>query len=820
MATDGWTDVEALFAAAVELPVSERARLLDARCASDPALRAEVEALLAAHDNAGDFLDAPPPLPSAGPEPPEDLTGRTVGPFRLLEAIGRGGMGVVYRAERTGGDFSQRVAVKVIDAPVRSPEILRRFKSERQILAVLNHPHIVALLDGGVSEDGCAYLAMEYVEGLPITTHAATARLSLDARLRLVQSVCSAVQYAHQHAVVHRDLKPANILVTPDGEPKVLDFGVAKLVDPAEPGADATVTGLLRPLTPNYASPEQLRGLPVTTAADLYALGVLLYELLTGERPYETSGKPLDEVLRLVTEREPRRPSAAATGVPYDRRLLRGDLDAVVLKAMDKQPARRYASAQELSDDLARCLDGRPVLAREPSLRYLIGKAARRHRAAFIGGAIAVAALVTALTVSLWERRIALNERDLAAARFSDVRQIADAMIFKIDTAVAPLPGSTPIRQQIVAEGLQYLERLSRDASRDDALSMEMARAYHRIGDVQGNESVPNLGDRRGAISSYQRAIDLLRPLVERPAIARDATLELGRVDLSLATVAEVSGDHGGARTATADAARVAESLVARDGHDDGARRLVASAEFQAALLAGDPQSLPHWQHAGEIFRALLAEKPDDVDRQRNVALVEKYLGAYYERKTDYAAALAHHLQAQALDERRLEAQPMNRLAQFDVAIDLGNVAYAHWLTGHLADAAAGYERSLKMREQLAESDPQDVLARSRVAYVHAQLERVYGEMGRAAPALAHAREAVRLGESLAGLDPAHQSMLADDLEALGDAEQRLGHAAEACAAFRRSLALATTALSSYTSDTTRNIVAGDTARLAACGPR
>ena len=787
-----WTEVEAIFGAALELPPPERAALLDARCAGRTALRAEVESLLASHDRAGEFLNGRAGAP-ADARASSDLRGRMMGPFRLIEPIGRGGMGVVYRGERITSEFTQVAAVKIIDAPLQSAEMLRHFKTERQILAGLRHPSIVTLLDGGVSDDGHAFLAMEYVDGIAITNHVEAARLSLEERLRLVQRVCGAVQYAHQHGVVHRDLKPANILVTADGVPKVLDFGVAKLVQPGlAPPADTITNPWHMPLTPNYASPEQLRGLPVTTACDIYALGVLLYELLAGVRPYDTAGLPLDEVLRLVSDVDPRRPSAAPAGrLPYSPRALAGDLDAIVLKAISKEPARRYASAQELSEDLGRWLTRQPVVAREPSLGYVISKAAERHRAAFAAAGISVLALLVALGVSLWERHLAVVERNRATARFNDVRQIANAMIFKFDTAVQSLPGSTPLRQQIVAEGLGYLEKLMSDPQRDDALNLEIARAYHRIGDVQGNPTVANLGDREASRVSYRKAIGLLRPLAGSAAVGYDASIELGRVEIALATVANIVGDRKETTAALDDAARVADAAGRQFPKDDAARRLGASIAFQKAMTSRNgPDELTAWEHAGAMFRALLDEKPDDPDRQRNVALTEKYIGAYFENQNDYAHALVHHQQAQVLDEKRVAARAADRVAQFDMAIDLGNVAYAEWQTGRLQEAVATYQQSLEIRARLAESDPNDVLARSRVAYVHSRLAAVYRQLHQIDKALDHAREAARLGESMAGLDLQHTELYADDLESLADAEAAAGHQQEACKDYRRALEL------------------------------
>ncbi|MEO5819232.1 MAG: serine/threonine-protein kinase [Vicinamibacteraceae bacterium] len=787
-------EAEGLFADAIELPPAERGSFLDAQCAGRQPLRAEVESLIAAHLRADGFL-AVALSDSGARESSDRFSGKTIGRFRLLDPIGEGGMGVVFRAERADGEFAQRVAIKLIDVSLRSAAAVRGFRRERQMLANLHHPHIVTLLDGGITEEGQPFLVMECIDGLPISRYCAEHRLGLAARLRLFQDVCGAVQHAHGHAIVHRDLKPANILVTADGAPKVLDFGIATLVDdPASTDADATSSR--RALTPNYASPEQLTGSPATVAADIYALGVLLYELLTGGRPYDTAGKTLAEILAIVDGCVPRpsaAPAAHAAALPYPPSHLKGDLDAIVRKAMSKEPGRRYASARELSDDIDRHLRGRPVLAREPSLGYVARTLVRQHRAVAAAVTVSLVALLAAFGVSLWQIRVARAERDRAAARFNDVRQLAGALIFKIHDEVQPLPGSTPVRHLIVAEALTYLERLSHDPSVDDALRIEVAKGYHRIGKVQGLPSEPNLGDRAGAIRSLGKAVELLRPMTERPTVAREAALEFARSALSLAMTANLSGARETAFAAARDAAAVAEVQLQRSPLDVDVRRLVGSALFQSAILASDVECLPLWQRAGAVFEALLAEKPADADRRRNVALVEKYVGTYYQRRRDLVSARPHFQRALELDQQRLAAEPTKRQAQFDVAIDLGNVGLTAAGTNRLVEAAAAYQQSAALRRSLSESDPKDVMSRARLAYVEGRLAIVYAEMGRGAQALEHARIAVGLSEPLARIDSTHRASLADALAAQGRAEQASGRQSVACTTFRRSSAIVAT---------------------------
>jgi non-specific serine/threonine protein kinase/serine/threonine-protein kinase len=788
-----WRDVEAIFEEVADLDAARRAERLTARCGNRQDLRAEIESLLEADARVEEFMDRPSAISDGTiPNPPPGI-GSAIGPFRLVAEIGAGGMGTVYLAERADGEFSQRVAVKIIGLPMSDAGTAKRFRAERQILASLRHPNIVSLLDGGVTPDGHAYLVMEYVDGVPVARYCADRALSLGDRLRLFRTVCAAVHYAHRHSVVHRDLKPANILVGPDGTPKVLDFGVAKMLDSSlASGGTATSIGP-GPLTPNYASPEQIRGVPLTTSSDVYALGVLLYELVAGVRPYETEGKSLDEVVRIVVDADPPRPSSHTRvlerRLPYDvKRALKGDVDAIVLRAIAKQPEDRYGSAEELSEDIGRFLDGAPVIAREPSLGYLVRKLARRHKTAFVAAGVSLVLILCALLYAVRQAQIAKVERQRAEARFGEVRQLASALIFEIHDAVAPLAGSTPVRRTIVERALGYLERLAGEAHGDTALQLDLSRAYVRIGKVQGLPGTPNLGDREGAIQSFRRAQALVESLVEGPNLQThiveqyvDATRRLGE------TLAQSHGMQEEADREARKALAVAEQYQRSRPAEITARNLVASSSFAVAMAAPTASSLPDWHKTATHYDALLADDPENPHNQRNAALVAKYLGAQYHIRGD-VQALHYYQRALALDENRLARAPSERDTQLDVAIDLSQMASLLASQGK-PEAVALYLRSLTIRQALAESDPKDVSARSKVAFVHKELAKLFLKRHEVPRALEHGRQAIRLYESVED-DRANRYNLADALATVGAIKEAVQARAEACVAYKRSFAL------------------------------
>jgi eukaryotic-like serine/threonine-protein kinase len=801
MTAGRWARIKEIFQEAAERDRAARADYLAAACGSDTELREAVDRLLAAHDSAGQFLDSPVQfdrhLVDRASGATEDPPPTHIGPYRVVRELGRGGMGTVYLAERDDPDLKRTVAIKVVN--VASPSLVKRFRTEIGVLAGLEHPGIARLYDAGTTPAGVPYLVMEFVDGQDLLRDCDGRHAPVADRLRLFQRICAAVQHAHQHFIVHRDLKPSNILVGPDGDPKLLDFGIAKLVSGTGETADETAV-FARILTPQYSSPEQIRGERVTTASDVYSLGVVLYELLCGSRPYHVASRTPADIERAVTEQDPPRPSfavsgdeaAAARATPADRLRgqLHGDLDNIVLKALQKDPANRYSTAADLAEDIQRYLDGYPVHAQEATATQRAAKFLRRHRGSAAAASLAALALVAGLAVAVWQAHVARLERDRARQRLWDVQRLANTLIFKIHDGVQNLPNSTPVRRMIVAEALTYLEALRNDPAADESLRIELSQAYQRIGVVQGQGNVANLGDRKGAIDSFTKGLEILRPLMADPVAHRNAAIQYGRTAVALSTTAVAAGDKARADAAVRDAETVAARLVAVPGADDESKRLLASVHFQYALLTTGQESLAHWKAAGDVFEALLAARPNDPDRQRNVALVNKYLGSIYTDNKEYDPAFAHHARARDLDGKRLAANPSDRLAQTDVAVDLANTGRVLSFTGRRAEAIAEYEKSLAIRQQLADSDPHDVFAPGRVAFVHVRLADLYGVTGDIAKSLDHARLAVSLNESISRIDATHRADLAAALVVLGEAEHRARDAAAACRHFRAARAI------------------------------
>jgi serine/threonine-protein kinase len=501
--------VEEAFEKILDAPREERQRALARIEEEDPDLENAVRSLLGAHYRSEGVLDGPPLISvfaQKTTERPEERVGR----YRLLKEIGKGGMGTVFLAERADGHFKQRVALKVI--PRADDELRGRVVAERQILASLQHPSIGRLLDGGVTDDGRPFLVMEYVSGLPIDVYCDRMRLSLRERLKLFLTVLGAVQHAHHNLVVHRDLKPSNILVSPSGEVKLLDFGIAKLLNPNLGGADSPVTRVEeRALTPEYASPEQVRGEAITTAADVYSLGVVLYELLSGCRPYSIKGRSLPELARTICETDPPAPSECIAGGMENRsrgrgegpekidpvalanerhttsarllKALKGDLDAIVMKSLRKEPGRRYTSVEALAQDIRSYLDGHPVGARRGNQWYRIQKTFRRHRTGALAAAVVVVSLLAGAGAAVWQAGIAGRERDRAQAALRESEEVTEFLLGLFDSShPEESPGGTVTVQDLLKRGQLRADSLVGEPLVRARLLRVMARAHQNLG--------------------------------------------------------------------------------------------------------------------------------------------------------------------------------------------------------------------------------------------------------------------------------------------------------------------------------------------------
>jgi eukaryotic-like serine/threonine-protein kinase len=525
MTTESWNRIEEVFHRAIERPPARRARFVQRACAGELSVLREVESLLAQYEADPSYLEQPVFALGdiAETDEADPIVGRMVGPYRIIATLGEGGMGRVYRAERADGTLRMSVAIKVVRRGMDSDEMLQRFRSERQILASLEHPNIARLIDGGITDDGRLYFVMEHIGGaVAIDRYCSEHELDVDARLRLFATVAAAVHYAHQSLVVHRDLKPANILVSAKGEVKLLDFGIAKILDPQSLGMTATLTRVEhRILTPERAAPEQIRGEPITTACDVYLLGALLYELLTGRRPYDVSSCSIAEIERIICEQSPERPSTAVSG---DRRLARrlaGDLDTIILKAMHRDPRRRYASAEALAEDIARHLDGKPVVARGDSLSYRAGSFVRRHKGGVAAGG-ALFASISGFGVVMAIQAGRIRRQADAITRERDTSQRVVVFLRELFRTSDPgiNRGAEVTARELLDRGV---ERIIADDETDPRVRMEL------LGEMAGVYA--NLGHRDRAELICRHSLDLAeRSFAAGSEEVVDATINLASI--------------------------------------------------------------------------------------------------------------------------------------------------------------------------------------------------------------------------------------------------------------------------------------------------
>jgi len=812
MTPERWQQVKDVLDEALQVPVPQRPSFLDGACNGDQKLRQEIESLLL-EESAGTegFLGLRDKSLEGVRHWNASWVGRRIGSYEITDIIGEGGMGSVYRAARADEQYQKQVAIKIVKLGLDSQFGLARFRAERQILANLEHPNIARLLDGGTDENGLPYVVMELVDGQPIDQYCETHELSIDDRLRLFRNVCLAVQYAHQHLVVHRDLKPGNILVTADGIPKLLDFGIAKILDTGSlPGAAEPTVNFMRMLTPEYASPEQVRGETVTTASDVYSLGVILFGLLTGRSPYQFDGRSTAAIIRAICETESPKPSTAAHSVerkatsenarqtPSSKQIstgdsaaslckrLRGDLDNIVLMALRKDPQRRYASAEQLAEDIRRHLENLPVIARADTSRYRASKFVVRHKVGMVAAVAILLMLTSGLAVTLREARIARQQTEMARQqraqaeeRFKDLRQVANSFMFEFHDSIKHLAGATPVRALLVRRSREYLDRLAHDANGDPSLQQELATAYMKLGDIQGNPAEADLGDANGAKVSYQNALAILQPLLTSHPNERALQLQAAALDERIAL-------HSSAQECVDllhKAIDIREALLAHDPADVQLRRDLASSYAEVSLHYANPYTISYilgsatgMQYARkslDLRQPLLDAAPDDA-----ISLFDVFESYHY--VADMLWVTGHprealHYQMSIRDRMRafIDHNPSNSEARRLLVTGEGRIGSVLEELGELSRAWEVLQPANRGIIAIGVADAKNVQIQRQEISGYNQVGELALKMGKFQEAIRDHRQAVAFSLSLIKIDPTNSDSryrLANSYQALGNA--------------------------------------------------
>jgi serine/threonine protein kinase len=704
--------VQEIFHAVADLPAEDRYRYFDEH-SIDLQTQAEVISLLGFESGSAVTLERDIAHVARHALARFEQQTMLCGPYRLESLLGSGGMGSVYLAERVDGEVAQRVAIKLLRPGADSSRTRERFFAERQILANLSHPHIAKLLDAGHREDGQPYLVMEYIEGKSIDVYAAG--LSIRLKLTLFLKVCEAVSYLHRNLVVHRDLKPANILVTPEGEPKLLDFGIAKILDLI---SDPAVTSMPM-LTPDYASPEQALGGPASTATDVYSLGAVLYKLLTGTPPHHFKEDSGQDIVAVISAGKIRPPAQLAPA-------LKGDLEIVLLKALRREPQERYATIDQLSEDLENFIESRPIRARKADTWYQGRKFLRRHWLPVTAVALAIAGLSAGIFV-------ANREQSIAQQRFLEVRQLADRFI-ELHDDVAKLPGSTKIREKMVTTALDYLHNLSRSAGSDSSLLGEIGQVYEKVGQAQGSPGQPNLGRADDALQSFRNAIAF-----ESRAAALDPAYRMDLISFrsELAYLAMLNGHFAEARSNLDAAGSLLDQLRKEDPGNVELLVLAARVAGNRGDLSETDgnfaDELAFFQKSAALHEEYLRRKPDNGARLRAYRANTLVAWALADNKRCEEALAALHQRAPVMDEL-LAAEPDNPsyLRQRMAAANYEGEIYDNEMgtcPSKPREAAAALGRYLEIARQLTAADPNNASARLSLASAYYKLSLPLGKI-------------------------------------------------------------------------------------------
>ena len=755
-----WLQVEPLLAAALEMDPRARADWLGALEATHAEAAPVLRRMLETHERAerNRELETVPRIASTPGWPSTHAPGERVGPFELIRPLGHGGMGEVWLARQADGRVARDVALKLPALHQQGDVWRERFRRERDILARLEHPHIARLYDAGVTDSGQPWLAMEFVAGLSLSEHVESRPHSVPARLALFRQVLAAVAHAHRHLVVHRDLKPANILIDASGQVKLLDFGIAKLLDTEEVlGAAGDITRIGgRVMTLRYAAPEQVTGGPITTATDIYSLGVILHEMLTGLAPYRAAreGKALTDLMLLQEQTEV--PSRLAVPKPLAR-MLAGDLDSIILKAMRRDPERRYASVELFDADVLAYLDKRPVKARAGTWRYLAGRFALRHKLPLATAAAVLVTLLGGLVMAERERRVAVTEKARAERHFASVRKLANTFIFDVHARIENLPGTLAAREMLIRTSLEYLDALAGETGKDPALMYEIAAAYRNIGNIQGQPGSANKGDLDAAIGNFEKSRSLFVAL-ERLRPSNIAALrEHWNLSYALARAYFLKADARWQKQ-IATTIELAGRVAASPGATPADRALIAGSQIEKAhltsLMSGlGPGVEETMTHATASLEALVREEPGNVDLRVALATAYSRAGTALARSGRTPAsvqqAIAYLRQSRALARELAAEYPDDRKRLAFAASTDFDIAQVHAIAGEHGDADRAIAEALAANAVQIARDPADVsLAGDRVKIL-AEATLIAHRLGDQPQAIARGREALVVAQRL-----------------------------------------------------------------------
>lgn len=728
MSPERWLQIKDVLEGVLDKPPSERAAYLDKSCGADNELLCEVESLLSFENSQKNDIFESEHLPSVFSEEIKEqfngFIGKQIGKYRIKHELGAGGMGVVFLAERTGDDFEQKVAVKFL-RHFFSASALQRFLLERKILARLHHRYIAQLIDGGTTAEGTPYLVMEYIEGKPITCYADEEKLSVNERIELFCKICSAVSFAHQNSIVHRDLKPENILITGEGIPKLLDFGIAKLL--SESDVKATVTEH-QPFTPEYASPEQIKGETITAASDVYVLGIILYELLSGYRPFQLADtKNQKEIWHVVNRSEPPKPSLAAgnrrsaisknANEPSEQikpktkiqnpKFLKGDLDNIVLKALKREPERRYKSVEELTEDLRRYQAELPIKARPDAFFYRARKFSGRNRWAIAAAGLVVLSLSVGLLTTVQQSRRAERERLRAEQRAANLRNISKSLVFDVHDAIRNLSGSLPAREILLDRAVEQIQFLAQDAEDNPDLQDDLAQAYFNVGEMQqaaGNVAESEEYHRR-AVAIYEK-LTIENP--QNPNYLRG----LGRGYGFLANIAYLRGDSGKSAELYAQVPPIFEKLAAENPTDVKNLPDLWNAHFNYAIsllkLGKSNESLIICQKALPIAERLNQTENPTPDNRQILYQTKGLIAAAYSSQGNYHESVAELKEVISKAEKLRAEFPEDTRFQYDSWAFHRRLGIAFDKSGNFSEAIFNLEESLALIENLTQSSLKD----------------------------------------------------------------------------------------------------------------